>query len=121
MPQRLKKFVSCLLVLAFLVMTMSVLVGNACAAGVADQATHGHSLGKLFSVDKDSPCCPCDDDDSSSGHCSAFCSCACHAPLPAVAVQVVFNEVVTPLQFHETFQAIADVYLSTFIPPDIPA
>ncbi|HJV66113.1 MAG TPA: hypothetical protein VJ550_10300 [Geomonas sp.] len=119
MPQRLKKLVSSLLVLGFFAMTMSVLVGNACAAGLAGQAKNGCSAGKLISVDKESPCCPCDDDDSPSGHCNPFCSCACHAHLPTEALLVVFTEVVTPLEFHEAPQAIPEVYLSKFIPPHI--
>jgi hypothetical protein len=118
MPQRLKKFISCLLVVAFFATTLSVFVGNACAAGVG-QEKHGHVVGKLVSVDKETPCCPCDDDDSSSGHCNSFCSCACHAHLPSQLLQAVFSKIVTPLQFLETFKAIPEVYLPKFIPPHI--
>lgn len=120
MPQRLKKFVSCLLVLAFIGMTMSLFAGHADAGGAdASSAKHGPAVGKLASADRHAPCCPCEGDHSTSEHCNPLCSCGCHVHLLVETVQLVLSRVATPLEFHDPIKAIPEVYLSTFVPPHI--
>lgn len=54
--------------------------------------------------------------------CCENCSnCASHAPLTLQPLQLGYNPVLTDLHLVEPFQFLPEVYLSKFVPPQIPA
>jgi hypothetical protein len=61
--------------------------------------------------------CPCSDEGHGMGGCDASCSCcSCFAPLPQ-GVTLDFSPVVTFLTLFESFQALPQVFLTIFVPP----
>jgi hypothetical protein len=113
-----RKYISFVMIMAILAISMS----GFCRAGIAASppcaAEYHIDKYNCDQHDKDSSACPADEH-SVPGHCDSNCDCPCHAQLTAQPVQVVCLQPVAPLEFHEPFMSLPEVYLSKFIPPHI--
>lgn len=110
-----RRLIALCMVLAYLLLPMDGFAQLQPFAPSADQADtivvnieapHGHCSD-----------CPCSDDGHGTGGCDASCSCcSCFAPLPH-GFTLDFSPVVTSLTLFEPFQALPQVFLTIFVPP----
>ena len=71
-----------------------------------------------LSADTGSTSCPVDEH-SVPDHNDSSCYCPGHAPLTMQPIQLICSQLMSPLEFHEPFKAIPEVYLPKYIPPHI--
>ena len=84
----------------------------------AFKTTHA-AIPSLTSI-KSNPICPCNQNPDDDGLCGPCRYCACHAPMISqpvhLACPISLECIITS---SEPFEALPDVYLSIFIPPQI--
>ena len=81
----------------------------------SDQSSHSD-----VSVPHQCPCSPLDQHKDYDG-CDTCFNCPCHAPLTVQPLQLSYNPIVINLNTSEPFKYLPEVYLTKFIPPQIPA
>lgn len=115
----LQKFISLLMVAVILAISSPGFCQSAHSTEASCAAiSQGHDNSYLSAAEKQCPDCPVNDH-SIPDHCDSCCYCSCHAPLTVQPLQIICSQLITPLEFHEPFKTIPEVYLSKFIPPHI--
>lgn len=115
-----QKFISQLMFLVILIMTINGVHGSAHAmqshvTPSSEQASHSE-----ISVPHQCPCAPHEQHTDYDG-CDTCVNCTCHAPLNNESLQIGYNPSILTLHFSDPFKFIPEVYLSKFVPPQIQA
>jgi len=115
-----QKFISQLMFLVMLTMTISGVHGSAHAmqsnvTSANEQASHSE-----VSAPHQCPCAPLEQHKDYDG-CDTCVNCTCHAPLNNESLQISYNPSILTLHFSDPFKFIPEVFLSKFIPPQIQA
>ncbi|WP_250678760.1 hypothetical protein [Geomonas sp. Red32] len=114
-----RKYVSLLMVMVTLTVSLSTFCRSACASELSIGASSPGGTVIVASL-ASLPDVPIDHDHHGEGdHCDSCCHCPCHAPLTVPSLHLVPVPVATSLVFHEPFQSIPEVYLPKYIPPHI--
>ena len=108
------KYISCLMVLVILAISVTGFCPDTCAAELPDNLNSGHCT--AGAIDGHCPSSPVNDHAASDQY-DPSCHCPCHAPLTTQPVQITCSQRISPLLFIDPFKAIPEVFLSRFIPP----
>ncbi|HEY6837326.1 MAG TPA: hypothetical protein VI389_01150 [Geobacteraceae bacterium] len=114
MPHALKKLIASLLVVVTVVATSFCLCTEAHARHA--EGIHGQETGDVTvaaAVDH-CPSCP-ESEHTGADHCD--CACSCHLPVTVQPVHIRFSPAITLLIVSEPFNALPEVYLPKFVPP----
>lgn len=117
------KFLTRLLLLVMLTVTINGVHESAHALQsrvAAEDQEEAHSAHSALSAPHQCPCTPFE------GHkdyddCDTCVNCSCHAPLTVQPLKLVYNPIVVALSTYDPYRLLPEVYLSKFIPPQIPA
>ncbi|MFZ2949706.1 MAG: hypothetical protein WA003_09505 [Desulfuromonadaceae bacterium] len=88
--------------------------------GTHRTATVGHEHTSLRLMDSSCPCAPSSPDSSGDHFCDGDCGCSCHAPLLSASITLIRSRTFTHLYHPELTRHIPVVYISLFVPPDVP-
>lgn len=115
-----RKYISLVIVMAIFTVSVSGFCPGEIAASSAIAAEYRNDGDGCDQHWKGSHACPVDEH-SIPGHCDSNCDCPCHAQLTADLFQIICSRQVVPLDIHEPFRALPEVYLPRFVPPHIHA
>ena len=108
-----KKHISILMVMVVFTISVTGIYRNAHDTDLTGYAKCEQGTGHLSAIP--SPV----DEHSVPDHNDSSCYCPGHAPLMEQPIQLVCSQLISPLEFHEPFKAIPEVYLPKYIPPHI--
>jgi hypothetical protein len=117
----LHKLLSVLLIAIILSATTAGLCHEAHAAGDALCRHHSQQSGTASIAAQDGHCPSCPDADHSAGQCESTCYCSCHLPVVSTGIDFSYSIIIIDHLSQQTFSPPQDIFLSLFVPPDIPA
>lgn len=116
--QLFRKYISFLTAIVILSIAVNGFCRSSDNVEFTDAVKSVQNVTYLSAINKQLPLSP-GNKSTQPDHCSSTCYCSCHAPLTLQPVRLCYSPQIDSLLFYETFQAIPEVYLSKFIPPQI--
>jgi hypothetical protein len=115
-----RKYISFVMVMAIFAISLSGFCREGIAASPPCAAEYHIDKYNCDQKGNDTRTSPADEH-SVPGHCDSNCDCPCHAQLTAHPFQITCLLHVVPLEIHDPFKALPEVFIPRFVPPHIHA